>query len=153
MDHFCLFAFKVNVTQEQTSSRASVHSVFQTQRAVHQSRHFILKTICHRDKGKEKVGQNNKQTLHELGVIVWAISLRHVTISISNSGRTNRLRGGIRDVNHWWNKSLLLLLCYCRCHIYMLKNGNLLLGAGEKICLLWVSSDGKYSWLYVESSI
>lgn len=94
---------------------------------------------------------NKRRTNRESAV--WATSSRRVTISISNSGRTNRLRGGIRHVNHWWNKSLFLLLCYCHCHIYMLKNGNLLLGAGVKTALLWVSSGGKYSWADAESGV
>lgn len=68
---------------------------------------------------------------------VGAISLGHVTFSISASGRTNRLGGGIKVVNQPWNKSVLLLLCNCLRYIYMLKkNGNLLLGFGMEIILL-----------------
>lgn len=38
-------------------------------------------------------------------------------------------------MNQLWNKSFLLLLCNCLRHIHMLKNGNLLLGAGMKTIL------------------
>lgn len=61
---------------------------------------FHIKHDLSWGQGKIKVGQNNKQILYELGMAVWAISLRYVTFSISTSGRTNRLRGGIRVVNH-----------------------------------------------------
>lgn len=97
---FCLFALKVNVIQEYTKqARFSTLRIQNTLDCI-SVKTFHIKHDLSWGQGKIKVGQNNKQIPHEQGMAVWAISSRHVTFSISTSGRTNRLRGGIRVVNH-----------------------------------------------------
>lgn len=61
---------------------------------------FHIKHDLSPGQGKIKVGQKNEQILYEHCMAVGAMSLRHVTFSISTGGGANRLRGRIRLVNH-----------------------------------------------------